>query len=78
MKKLFLLLAVASLGFAGCDGDPSTERDYNQSTTTGGDDPTKPEYDQKNDVLKDSINRSNSGTINNDPNGVNTVPKDNK
>jgi hypothetical protein len=77
MKNLIILLSIFSISLLSCGGDPSTEKEhYNDKTTTTGGDPSQPEYDQKTDILKDSINDANSGTINNDPNGVNVMPED--
>lgn len=75
MRKLFFLCAAIGLTIAACGGDPSTERNYNNKTSTTGDDPNQPEYNEQNDPVNMQTDSANRGKVNNDPNGVNTPQK---
>ncbi len=70
MKKIFYTFATVALLFTAC-GDPSAEKDYDQSTTTGGGDPTQTPYHEKNDPVNNELDSANRGKVNKQPTGVN-------
>ena len=87
MKKITYPLLVTAFVFCSC-GDPSAERDYTKTSTSGGTETTPNSnavdeqqnqnqssttgYDSQDDPAKNAIDTANRGEINKAPSGVNT------